>query len=67
MTLPDSYKLFYITWDSMLDVNKTFGNLTSRLMVKEARLTQGTSFHIENNALAAQQVQKQIFRKRAYA
>lgn len=49
MTLPDSYKHFYSVLDSMFDVNKTFKNLTSRLMIEKARLTQGTSSQVENN------------------
>lgn len=40
-------------------------NMTLRLMVEEARLTQGSSFQVENNALATQQVQKQHFSKKA--
>jgi len=40
MTLPDTYKHFYSVWDSMSSENKTFTNLTSRLMVEESRQTQ---------------------------
>lgn len=46
MTLSKTYIHFYSVWDSMLDA-KNFENLTSRLMVEEARLIQSTSFQTE--------------------
>ncbi|KAL4123439.1 hypothetical protein QTP88_015617 [Uroleucon formosanum] len=40
MTLPDTYKHFYSTWDSMSSENKTLINFTSGLIVEESRQTQ---------------------------
>ncbi|CAI6355435.1 unnamed protein product [Macrosiphum euphorbiae] len=35
MTLPESYRHFYSTWDSMNSANRTLEQLTARLMVEE--------------------------------
>lgn len=48
-------------------VNTIFKSLTTRLIVKEARLTQRTSFQIErggNSVLAVEQVWRQTFSKK---
>ncbi|XP_050435187.1 uncharacterized protein LOC126842301, partial [Adelges cooleyi] len=43
MTLPSEYKHFYSAWDSMQLESKNLNELTSRLLIEESRMNQGSS------------------------
>lgn len=54
MTLPESYSHFYSAWESTVKDQQTLTNLTSRLMMEEARLKNLNSVtDVESGALVA--------------